>query len=210
MELKANGTNLHIICSEIMARCARLVHPRSAVHMLGHYNIMATTSPKSRCNPSIMEMKMRWAKGKSKMIIFSPEILVRAGRHSALRSIHGRGGARWRPEAKKTAKGAKRRRSTVPSASAQMGQHSPSGMMGSAHSDMSSQITSSHMTVPLSQTQIWQGSGFHTSLSLYNCPSNVQLPNVPGRRKQLSVRGVAVAGRTREKCCANMQTGWSG
>lgn len=54
----------------------------------------------------------------------------------------------------------------VPSVSGQIGQHSPSGMMGSAHSDVSSQITSSHMTVPLSQTQIWQGSGFHTSLSL--------------------------------------------
>lgn len=54
----------------------------------------------------------------------------------------------------------------VPSGSGQMGQHSPSGMMGSAQSDVSSQITSSHMTVPLSQTQIWQGSGFHTSLSL--------------------------------------------
>lgn len=65
----------------------------------------------------------------------------------------------------------------VPSVSGQMGQHSPSGMMGSAQSDVSSQITSSHMTVPLSQTQIWQGSGFHTSLSLYNCPSNVQPPN---------------------------------
>lgn len=63
--------------------------------------------------------------------------------------------------------------------SGQIGQHSPSGMMGSAQSDVSSQITSSHMMVPLSQTQIWQGSGFHTSLSLYNCPSNVQLPNVP-------------------------------
>ncbi|TNN84871.1 hypothetical protein EYF80_004916 [Liparis tanakae] len=41
-----------------------------------------------------------------------------------------------------------------------MGQHSPSGMMGSAQSEVSSQITSSHMTVPLSQTQIWQGSGW--------------------------------------------------
>lgn len=68
----------------------------------------------------------------------------------------------------------------VPSVSGQMGQHSPSGMMGSAQSDVSSQITSSHMTVPLSQTQIWQGSGFHTSLSLYNCPSNVQPPNSAG------------------------------
>lgn len=100
-------------------------------------------------------------------------------------------GTRWRLEAKKTAKVVKRRRSKVPSASGQIGQHSPSGMMGSAHSDVSSQITSSHMTVPLSQTQIWQGSGFHTSLSLYNCPSSVQLPNVPGRRKELSARWVS-------------------
>lgn len=67
----------------------------------------------------------------------------------------------------------------VPSESGQIGQHSPSGMMGSAQSDVSSQITSSHMMFPLSQTQIWHDSGFHTSLSLYNCPSNVQLPNVP-------------------------------
>lgn len=50
--------------------------------------------------------------------------------------------------------------------SRQMGQHSPSGISGLGQSDVSSQITSSHMTVPLSQTQIWQGSGFHTSLSL--------------------------------------------
>lgn len=50
--------------------------------------------------------------------------------------------------------------------SGQMGQHSPSGISGLAQSDVSSQITSSHMMVPLSQTQIWQGSGFHTSLSL--------------------------------------------
>lgn len=53
----------------------------------------------------------------------------------------------------------------VPS-SGQIGQHSPDGMMGSAQSDVSSQITSSHMMLPLSQMQIWQGSGFHTSLSL--------------------------------------------
>lgn len=94
------------------------------------------------------------------------------------------GGTRWRLKAKKLVK---RRRTKVPSVSGQMGQHSPSGMMGSAHSDVSSQITSSHMTVPLSQTQIWQGSGFHTSLSLYNCPPSVQLPNVPDRRQQPSL-----------------------
>lgn len=92
-------------------------------------------------------------------------------------------GTRWRLKANKTTKLVKRRRMKVPSASGQIGQHSPSGMMGSAQSVVSSQITSSHMTVPLSQTQIWQGSGFHTSLSLYNCPSNVQLPNVPEKRK---------------------------
>lgn len=96
-------------------------------------------------------------------------------------------GPRRRLKTNKTTKLVKRRRMKVPSASGQIGQHSPSGMMGSAHSDVSSQITSSHMMVPLSQTQIWQGSGFHTSLSLYNCPSNLQLPNVPGRRRHLLV-----------------------
>lgn len=55
-------------------------------------------------------------------------------------------------------------RPAVPSG--QMGQHSPSGISGLAQSDVSSQITSSHITLPLSQTQIWQGSGFQTSLSL--------------------------------------------
>lgn len=74
----------------------------------------------------------------------------------------------------------------LPSASGQIGQHSPSGMMGSAQSLVSSQITSSHMTDPLSQMQIWQGSGFHTSLSLYDCPSNVQPVSVPEGGKQLS------------------------
>lgn len=63
--------------------------------------------------------------------------------------------------------------------SMQIGQHSPSGMSGLAQSVMSSQITSSHMTVPLSHTQIRQGSGFHTSLSLYDWPSNVQLLKMP-------------------------------
>lgn len=66
-----------------------------------------------------------------------------------------------------------------------MGQHSPSGMMGSAQSEESSQMTSSHITVPLSQTQIWHGSGFHTSLSLYNCPSSVQLPNAPAGQQRV-------------------------
>lgn len=58
----------------------------------------------------------------------------------------------------------------------QMGQHSPKGISGLGQSFMSSQIISSHRTVPVSQTQIRQGSGFHTSLSLYLCPSCTQLP----------------------------------
>ena len=67
----------------------------------------------------------------------------------------------------------------VPSPSGQIGQHSPSGMIGSSQSDESSQITSSHRGAPLSHTQIRHGSGFHTSLSLYSCPSVRQLPNGP-------------------------------
>ncbi len=53
----------------------------------------------------------------------------------------------------------------VPS-SGQMGQHSSWGITGLGQSVVSSQITSSHITVPLSHTQIWHGSGFQTSLSL--------------------------------------------
>jgi len=53
----------------------------------------------------------------------------------------------------------------VPS-SGQTGQHSSLGITGLGQSVVSSQITSSHITVPLSHTQIWHGSGFQTSLSL--------------------------------------------
>lgn len=65
---------------------------------------------------------------------------------------------------------------TVPSVSGQMGQHSPKGISALGQSEVSSQITSSQRMLPLSQTQIWQGSGFHTSLSLYVSPSCMQLP----------------------------------
>lgn len=60
--------------------------------------------------------------------------------------------------------------------SGQMGQHSPKGISALGQSEVSSQITSSHRMLPLSQTQIWHGSGFHTSLSLYVSPSWMQLP----------------------------------
>lgn len=49
---------------------------------------------------------------------------------------------------------------------AQMGQHSPNGISGLGQSFSSSQTISSHRTVPVSHTQMRQGSGFHTSLSL--------------------------------------------
>lgn len=49
---------------------------------------------------------------------------------------------------------------------AQMGQHSPNGISGLGQSLRSSQTISSHRTVPVSHTQMRQGSGFHTSLSL--------------------------------------------
>lgn len=49
---------------------------------------------------------------------------------------------------------------------AQMGQHSPNGISGLGQSFSSSQTISSHRTVPVSHTQMRQGSGFHTSLSV--------------------------------------------
>lgn len=58
---------------------------------------------------------------------------------------------------------------------AQMGQHSPNGISGLGQSFSSSQTISSHRMVPVSHTQMRQGSGFHTSLSLYRCPSCIQL-----------------------------------
>lgn len=58
---------------------------------------------------------------------------------------------------------------------AQMGQHSPNGISGLGQSFSSSQTISSHRTVPVSHTQMRQGSGFHTSLSVYRCPSCIQL-----------------------------------
>lgn len=58
----------------------------------------------------------------------------------------------------------------------QMGQHSPKGISGVAQSLISSQVMSSQRIFPVSQTQIRQASGFHTSLSLYLCPSCTQLP----------------------------------
>lgn len=69
--------------------------------------------------------------------------------------------------------------------SGQMAQHSSWGMTGLGQSLVSSQMTSSHITVPLSHTQIWHGSGFHTSRSANTWPSKVQLllrPAEGGRR----------------------------
>lgn len=77
-----------------------------------------------------------------------------------------------------------RQRGRLPS-SGQMAQHSSWGMTGLGQSLVSSQMTSSHITVPLSHTQIWHGSGFHTSRSANTWPSKVQLllrPAEGGRR----------------------------
>lgn len=63
--------------------------------------------------------------------------------------------------------------------SGQMAQHSSWGMTGLGQSLVSSQMTSSHITVPLSHTQIWHGSGFHTSRSANTWPSKVQLLLIP-------------------------------
>lgn len=79
------------------------------------------------------------------------------------------------------------KQASVPS-SGQTGQHSSGGITGLAQSLVSSQITSSHMTVPLSHTQIRHGSGFHTSLSLYDWPSNVQLLNKPANERPRGAR----------------------
>lgn len=77
----------------------------------------------------------------------------------------------------------------------QMGQHSPDGMTGLAHSLISSQIISSHRTAPLSHTQMRHGSGFHTSLSLYCWASCVQ----PPASSVVASRGEDVRGGTAVK-----------
>lgn len=81
--------------------------------------------------------------------------------------------------------------------SAQTGQHSSWGMTGLAQSLVSSQMTSSHITWPLSHTQIWHGSGFHTSRSANTWPSRVQLEPVPeGAPEGNTERGVRGADET--------------
>lgn len=54
------------------------------------------------------------------------------------------------------------------------GQHSPSGVWVFSQPPRSSHTTSSHTTVPMSHTQIRQGSGFHMSLLAYTFPFSVQ------------------------------------
>lgn len=71
---------------------------------------------------------------------------------------------------------------------AQMGQHSPNGISGLGQSFSSSQTISSHRMEPVSHTQMRQGSGFHTSLSLWRSPSCMQL-------KTSSVREATQRGR---------------
>lgn len=56
-----------------------------------------------------------------------------------------------------------------------MGQHSPKGTSALRQS-LSSQTMSSQRIFPVSHTQMRQDVGFHTSLSLYICPSCKQLP----------------------------------
>lgn len=63
----------------------------------------------------------------------------------------------------------------LPSPSGQTGQHSPGGATAPGQFLVSSQITSSHSTLPLSQTQIRQTSGFHTSRSWYLMPFCTQV-----------------------------------
>lgn len=70
----------------------------------------------------------------------------------------------------------------IPSPSGQTGQHSPAGTLALGQFLISSQITSSHNTLPLSQTQIWQGTGFHTSRSWYLRPFCTQVTGGTGGR----------------------------
>lgn len=66
----------------------------------------------------------------------------------------------------------------------QTGQHSPNGISGLRHSNSwSSQMMSSQRTFPESHTQIWHGSGFHTSLSAYTCPRWVHDPRMTGKER---------------------------
>lgn len=76
----------------------------------------------------------------------------------------------------------------LPSPSGQTGQHSPGGATAPGQFLVSSQITSSHSTLPLSQTQIRQTSGFHTSRSWYLMPFCTQ------------VTGGTEARRTERRC----------
>ena len=57
------------------------------------------------------------------------------------------------------------------------------GTLALGQSLSSSQITSSHSTLPLSQTQIWQGTGFHTSRSWYLRPFCTQVTGGTGARR---------------------------
>lgn len=180
--------------SALLALLHRAVSLQQGRHV-GKLHIHCQTSSNSSCNPLLKEciLKVKWTKGKFQSASFSE--FKSSGKQAGLGPpvhlwpvSHGWSEMRWKALGGATKlidhRIGEKDEGGIPSASGQIGQHSPSGMMGSAQSEVSSQITSSHMTVPLSQTQIWQGSGFHTSLSLYNCPSNVQLPNVPGRRRQ--------------------------
>lgn len=61
----------------------------------------------------------------------------------------------------------------------QTGQHSPAGVMGSAHSRASWHWILSQRMAPLSQTQIWQGAGFQMSRFRYIWPFCVQAISSP-------------------------------
>lgn len=70
-----------------------------------------------------------------------------------------------------------REQATSVPVSGQLGQHSPLVKIGLGQSNRGSQYTSSQRTAPLSHTQIRQGSGFQTSLSLYCTPSLMHVPD---------------------------------
>lgn len=94
----------------------------------------------------------------------------------------------------------------IPS-SGQMGQHSSWGTIGLGQSVVSSQMTSSHMTVPLSHTQIWHGSGFHTCRSANTWPSKVQLPPMPlGGDTDANLGGAGSKLITEERSIIALQT----
>lgn len=83
----------------------------------------------------------------------------------------------------------------LPESSGQTGQHSLGSTLAPGQFLVSSQITSSHKTSPLWQTQIWHGWGFHISPSLYRIPFCTQVTGGTGARTGGGVGGAVRGAR---------------